>query len=470
MKLVKNVLTILTLIIAILILTSSNINAKTLTVNTDTLKLRKEASTDSTIIELLNYGEKLEYIEESGDWYKVKIKGMTGYVHKDYVKEQQESTSTNNLIENTVTSENNTVNNNTTNTTENNTITNNEATNNTTENNVVPEIENTIQTNSEPTQIEIKEMKVSKDSNIYILPLINANIIQNIKKDSNVTIISKTNGWAYVETDEVMGWIRQDVLIDSTVVSDDINTDEPNNNEPQNGETQNEKPQENADTQITAKTMYINTTSVYVRKGPSTEQEVVDSLILNNAVKVIAENGDWYKVEVSGKTGYIAKRLLSDKQITTTSRGKIEREGQQKLENDKKVDSENAQTSKGEQIVEYAKQYLGCKYVYGSSGPNTFDCSGFTMYVFRNFGITLNHSATGQSKVGTYVEKENLVPGDLVFFTDYETGNGIGHCGIYIGDGNFIHASSGTGYCVKISTLTSGSYLKRYETARRLAQ
>lgn len=470
MKLVKNVLTILALIIAILILTSSNINAKTLTVNTDTLKLRKEASTDSTIIELLNYGEKLEYIEESGDWYKVKIKGMTGYVHKDYVKEQQESTSTNNLIENTVISENNTVNNNTTNTTENNTITNNEVTNNTTENNVVPEIENTIQTNSEPTQIEIKEMKVSKDSNIYILPLINASIMQNIKKDSNVTIISKTNGWAYVETDEVMGWIRQDVLINSTVVSDDINTDEPNNNEPQNGETQNEKPQENADTQITAKTMYINTTSVYVRKGPSTEQKVVDSLILNNAVKVIAENGDWYKVEVSGKTGYIAKRLLSDKQITTTSRGEIEREGQQKLENDKKVDSENAQTSKGEQIVEYAKQYLGCKYVYGSSGPNTFDCSGFTMYVFRNFGITLNHSATGQSKVGTYVEKENLVPGDLVFFTDYETGNGIGHCGIYIGDGNFIHASSGTGYCVKISTLTSGSYLKRYETARRLAQ
>ena len=58
--------------------------------------------------------------------------------------------------------------------------------------------------------------------------------------------------------------------------------------------------------------------------------------------------------------------------------------------------------------------------------------------------------------------------GDLVFFLDYETMDGIGHCGIYVGDGNFIHASSGSGYCVKVSTLTSGSYAKRYSTARRL--
>ena len=90
------------------------------------------------------------------------------------------------------------------------------------------------------------------------------------------------------------------------------------------------------------------------------------------------------------------------------------------------------------------------------------------MYVYKNFGVNLSHSATAQSKVGTPVSKENLQPGDLVFFTDYETGVGIGHVGIYIGGGDFIHASSGTGYCVKISTLLSGSYYNRYETARRI--
>ena len=126
------------------------------------------------------------------------------------------------------------------------------------------------------------------------------------------------------------------------------------------------------------------------------------------------------------------------------------------------------ETSKGQEIVEYAKQYLGCPYVYGGSGDKSFDCSGFTMYVYKKFGYTLSHSAIAQSKVGTYVAKEDLQAGDLVFFLDYETMDGIGHCGIYIGNGEFIHASSGSGYCVKISNLLTGSYNTRYATARRL--
>ena len=312
-------------------------------------------------------------------------------------------------------------------------------------------------------------MKVLNDTNIYILPLINATVIQNIKKDAQVTVISKTNGWYYVETNEVMGWVREKVLIDSSVVPDDITPEEGNNSN--NTTTAQPEAPTSSDTEITNKILYVNTSSIYVRKGPSTDTEIIDSLILNATVKVTAENGDWYKVEVDGKIGYIAKRLLSDKQATTTSRGEVVRE--EESEANKTDNTQNntvSQTLKGSQIVEYAKKYLGCKYVYGASGPSTFDCSGFTMYVLKNFGVTLSHSATAQSKVGTYVAKENLQLGDLVFFTDYETGNGIGHCGIYIGDGNFIHASSGTGYCVKISTLTSGSYLKRYETARRVAQ
>lgn len=458
MKLLKNVLTILALIIALLVINSSSINAKTLTVNTDTLKLRKEATTESTILELLNYGEKLQYIEEAGDWYKVKIKGITGYVHKDYVKVKEENTntSTNNVIENTVPNKNNETITNTTNEIANNIVTN------TTGNNI-SEGENTATVSSQPENTLLKEMKVSKDSNIYILPLINANVIQNIKKDSKIRIIAKTNGWAYIENDEVTGWIRQDILIDTNVNSSDTT---PNPNKETN--TPPKEPQTSADTQVTTKTMYVNTTSIYVRKGPGTENEVIDSLILNNAVKVVAENGDWYKVEVAGKTGYIAKRLLSDKQVSTTSRGEVSREEEIQATENSNTTNNIVQKSKGEEIVEYAKKYLGCKYVYGGSGPNTFDCSGFTMYVLRNFGVTLSHSATAQSRVGTYVAKENLQPGDLVFFTDYETGSGIGHCGIYIGDGNFIHASSGTGYCVKISTLASGSYQKRYETARRV--
>lgn len=444
MKLVKNVLIVLTIIIAFLCVTNSSIFAKTVTVNTDTLKLRKEASTDSITLELLNNGDKLEYIEETGDWYKVKVKGMTGYVHKDYVKLEQTQEVP---IEEEKGEEH--------------------TTKPETESPTTQEIEQTQKPNNEELPAN-EQMKVLNDTNIYILPLINATTIQNIKKDSKVTVIAKTNGWYYVETSEVMGWIREKLLINSSVVPDDITPEENNSNNTTTAET--ETPT-STDTKITNKIMYVNTSSIYVRKGPSTDTEVVDSLILNATVKVTAENGDWYKVEVDGKTGYIAKRLLSDKQVNTTSRGEVVREENKNVNQANNTQNNTqVQTSKGNQIVEYAKKYLGCKYEYGASGPNKFDCSGFTMYVFKNFGVKLSHSATAQSKVGTYVAKENLQLGDLVFFTDYETGNGIGHCGIYIGDGNFIHASSGTGYCVKISTLTSGSYLKRYETARRLVQ
>lgn len=453
MKLLKNVLILVIMVIAFLLITNSITLAKTVTVNTDTLKLRKEATTDSTTLELLNNGDKLEYIEETGDWYKVKVKGITGYVHKDYVKIEEDKTP----VEQSKPEES---------------VTKPE-----TEAPAQKEPE-TAPTTQNPEQKEPnnneelpvnQQMKVLNDTNIYILPLINATVIQNIKKDTQVTVICKTNGWCYVETNEVIGWIREKVLIDSSVVPDDIKPEESNNS----NNTITEQPETPAfsDTEITSKIMYVNTSSIYVRKGPSTDTEIIDSLILNATVKVTAENGDWYKVEVNGKIGYIAKRLLSDKQATTTSRGEVVRE--EESEANKTDNTQNntvSQTSKGSQIVEYAKKYLGCKYVYGASGPSTFDCSGFTMYVLKNFGVTLSHSATAQSKVGTYVAKENLQPGDLVFFTDYETGNGIGHCGIYVGDGNFIHASSGTGYCVKISTLTSGSYLRRYETARRIVQ
>ena len=158
---------------------------------------------------------------------------------------------------------------------------------------------------------------------------------------------------------------------------------------------------------------------------------------------------------------------MSDKKTEETNRSSTNRESDTTVSS-VNTETTTEETSKGQEIVEYAKQYLGCPYVYGGSGDKSFDCSGFTMYVYKKFGYTLSHSAIVQSKVGTYVAKEDLQAGDLVFFLDYETMDGIGHCGIYIGNGEFIHASSGSGYCVKISNLLTGSYNTRYAAARRL--
>lgn len=437
MKLLKKIL-VITFIIALVCIIKTTCFATTAIVNTDTLKLRKEASTDCEVLELLSQNQELEVIEQSGDWYKIKYKQMVGYVHKDYIKVKEETVNNENTVENTITTNQ-----------EEPTEPQNENNNNQNNN------ENTIPVNT--------SVKLIKDTKVYILPLINSSEISSITKDSEITIISRTNGWYYIQSKDINGWIRKEALLETT-----IQTQEPENtNKEQEKEEEEEKKPEDTqieETAIKEKVLYVNSPSVYVRKGPATTYEVVDSLILNNQVTAIAESGDWYKVKVDGKEGYIAKRLLSATEQEETSRGTANRQETSKVEENNNQNN----GSTGEEIASFAQEYLGCPYVYGASGPSKFDCSGFTMFVYKNFGISLSHSATAQSKCGIYVEKEDLQAGDLVFFTDYETGYGIGHVGIYIGNGNFIHASSGTGYCVKISTLLSGSYYNRYETARRL--
>lgn len=451
------VITILVLLFSLLMIKNSM--AQTAIVSTDTLKLRKEASTDSTVLELLNEGQKLEVIEQSGDWVKVKVNKMTGFVHKDYIKMEQKEENTNTVVQVTQNEIQNTITTTPENTINQNTIVNEE--NSTTK----PE-------NTDKQNFVIREEVIKVDSDVFILPVINAIKITGLEKGTKVTIMDEVKNWMYVQTEEVSGWMRKSALESVATntnpsTGNGVNNSNSNTNEPTTPNTPNTS-NGVEETPIEEKVMYVNSPSIYVRKGPSTKEEAVDSLILNAQVTVIAESGDWYKVKIGELEGYIAKRLLSSKKQETTSRSAEERIESEVLGQVVEQETTEPTPSKGEEIVAYAKQYLGAKYVYGGSGPSTFDCSGFTMYVYEHFGIHLSHSATAQSKNGSYIAKENLQPGDLVFFKDYETMNGIGHCGIYIGEGNFIHASSGTGYCVKISTLLTGSYLARYETARRI--
>jgi peptidoglycan DL-endopeptidase CwlO len=115
----------------------------------------------------------------------------------------------------------------------------------------------------------------------------------------------------------------------------------------------------------------------------------------------------------------------------------------------------------GGQAVAIAMQYLGTPYAWGGSSPSGFDCSGFTMYVWGQLGVSLPHNALAQYSYGTAVPSNALEPGDLVFF------DGLGHVGIYVGNGAFIH-SPHTGDVVRISSL-SGYYSDNYVGARRVA-
>ncbi len=121
-----------------------------------------------------------------------------------------------------------------------------------------------------------------------------------------------------------------------------------------------------------------------------------------------------------------------------------------------------ADGSRGAQVVAIAMQYLGVPYVWGGASPSQgFDCSGLTMYVYAQIGVSLPHYAAAQYGMGVAVSKDQLAPGDLVFF------RGLGHMGMYIGGGNFIHAPR-TGDVVKISSLSESYYVANWVGARRI--
>ena len=184
-----------------------------------------------------------------------------------------------------------------------------------------------------------------------------------------------------------------------------------------------------------------------MRSGPGTSYAKVTSLYDGNVVSIVGIDSGWYKITTSsGVTGYVSSEYMVTCKDSAGSRG----DGT----------AVAASSSLGQQVVDYAKQYLGTPYVYGGNGPNSFDCSGYTSYVYRHFGYTLNRTASGQLSNGTSVSKSELQPGDLVFFR-YNTSKAASHVGIYIGGGQFIHASTNT-YTVKIDTLTSGHYANVY--------
>ena len=104
-------------------------------------------------------------------------------------------------------------------------------------------------------------------------------------------------------------------------------------------------------------------------------------------------------------------------------------------------------------VVDIALSLLGKPYRWAAAGPNSFDCSGLTMYVYSKVGVSLPHSSRAQYNCGVHISRNNLAPGDLVFFA---RGSRISHVGIYIGGGNFVHAPQ-TGDVVKIQSLSSRS-------------
>ncbi|MDS0528008.1 C40 family peptidase [Clostridium sp. SHJSY1] len=133
---------------------------------------------------------------------------------------------------------------------------------------------------------------------------------------------------------------------------------------------------------------------------------------------------------------------------------------QQNINDEQTVSVSNGYT---QEIVNYAHNFIGRPYVFGATGPNSFDCSGFTSYVYKHFGMNIPRTSGEQFNVGKPIQKSELKNGDLIFFNTYTK---IGHVGIYIGNGDFIHAASSGS--VKVNSLNEGYYTTNYAGARRV--
>ena len=210
----------------------------------------------------------------------------------------------------------------------------------------------------------------------------------------------------------------------------------------------------------------LNGSAVNVRSGPGTSYSSVAKAYTGDNAYIIGINAGWYKVIFKSVIGYIRSDYLDLTEIPyeneDSSKEPVFFRGGKSTGTPVSPGALNSASAQA--IIATAKQYIGVPYVWGGSSPSGFDCSGFVQYVFGKHGITLPRTSKDQYSVGTWVSKSNLQPGDLVFYNT--SGSGVSHLGIYIGSGQFIHASTSKG--VMISEMSNSYWSARYYGARRI--
>ena len=216
----------------------------------------------------------------------------------------------------------------------------------------------------------------------------------------------------------------------------------------------------------------VNGSSVNIRSGPSTSNTSIAKGQLGDTAYIIGINNQWFKIIYGDKVGYIRSDYLDLTEIPYENRDSKKsplffRGGKSTgiTPSATALKGNNSTASTGSTIVATAKKYIGVPYVWGGSSPSGFDCSGLVQYAFKAHGINLPRTSKQQWTVGKLISKADLKPGDLVFFANTYT-TGISHVGIYVGDNQFIHASSSRG--VMISSLSNTYWAAHYYGCRRV--
>lgn len=214
----------------------------------------------------------------------------------------------------------------------------------------------------------------------------------------------------------------------------------------------------------------ITTDALNMRSSASTDGDVITAIPQNTYLTLSGFENGWFYVSDGSNSGYVSGDYASpcvSKPITedTDSSDSDSDSSSSSLPSGGSAGSSSAS---GQAIADLAYTFLGYPYVSGGSSPSGFDCSGFIMYVYSQFGYSLPHGTNGQLSYGTPVDRSNLQPGDMVFFFDPDFGSGpTTHGGIYLGGGDFIHASTNGREEVQIHNLDSNAYYNSVFTAAR---
>ena len=244
---------------------------------------------------------------------------------------------------------------------------------------------------------------VDNNLNIRQEPSENAKLVGKLTKDAACEVLSTENGWAHIKSGKVEGYCNTEYLY--------------------TGDAAIERGKEAA-----SMIAVVNTETLKVREEPNTDSTVITLIPQEEELEVVdvMDNG-WIKFLLDDEEAYVSgdyvdveERLEKAVSITELLYGQGV--------SDAKVS-----------LVQYAKQFIGNPYVWGGTNLTSgADCSGFTMSIFKKYGISLPHHAASQAQMGTKVSLTDAQPGDLVFY-----GNGyIDHVALYIGDGKIIHASN----------------------------
>ena len=277
----------ISIIVAFLIIMGTIVVASTGIVKSDGLNIRDNASTSANSIGTLSKNQRVNIISEENNWYKINYNGDEGYVSGNYVEIENGTEQNNNDQDN--------VNN--------------------------SQIENT---NNSSSDNELR--KTLNETDLYILPLVNTTKIKKIPADTEIRIISNNGKWLYIQVENDRGWIisnkidsieeqKEETPEESNTVKEEAvennSTEESNTVEENKKESDSKQEESNNDNQKYPVTMYVMGDSVNIRSSASTTANVISGTTKNSSVKVIAKEGEWYKVDTEDGVGYIKSDLLS---------------------------------------------------------------------------------------------------------------------------------------------------------------